>query len=98
MPRFSDRTLDIDIVFYDYRADARARATWRFRGRNCSHAFVLKPLADLAPDFRVPGDGRTLAELWRAHPEFAQPARDGALARRRLGCLESPLHPRAVVL
>ena len=34
---------------------------------------MLKPLADLAPEFRVPGDGRTLAELWRAHPEFANP-------------------------
>ena len=37
------------------------------------HAFVLKPLADLAPDYRVPGDGRRLAELWEAHPDFALP-------------------------
>ena len=37
------------------------------------HAFVLKPLADIAPGYRVPGDGRTLAELWAAHPEAASP-------------------------
>ena len=72
VPRFSDRPLDIDIVFYD---------SMQLRGANhleiprpeLRHAFVLKPLFDLAPDYRVPGDGRTLAELWRAHPEFAQP-------------------------
>jgi len=31
------------------------------------HAFVLKPLADIAPDFVDPVSGLTLAALWRAH-------------------------------
>jgi 2-amino-4-hydroxy-6-hydroxymethyldihydropteridine diphosphokinase len=71
----SDRPLDIDIVFYDPAAAARAGTTWRFRAR-AAHAFVLKPLFDLAPEYRVPGDGRTLAELWRAHPNSrARPRR-----------------------
>ena len=37
------------------------------------HAFVLKPLCDLAPTLRLPGDGRRLADLWAGHPDAAQP-------------------------
>ena len=37
------------------------------------HAFVLKPLADIAPDFIDPLSGRSLAGLWRAHPQYAEP-------------------------
>ena len=72
VPRFSDRPLDIDIVFYE-NLQARGAGNLEVPRPELRHAFVLKPLYDLAPDFRVPGDGRTLAELWRAHPEFASP-------------------------
>jgi 2-amino-4-hydroxy-6-hydroxymethyldihydropteridine diphosphokinase len=34
------------------------------------HAFVLRPLAEIAPAFVDPVRKVTLAELWRAHPEF----------------------------
>ena len=34
---------------------------------------MLKPLADIAPDFIDPVSGLTLAALWRAHPQFADP-------------------------
>jgi 2-amino-4-hydroxy-6-hydroxymethyldihydropteridine diphosphokinase len=37
------------------------------------HAFVLRPLADIAPDFVDPVRGETLADLWRAHPEHNAP-------------------------
>ena len=72
VPRFSDRPLDIDIVFYDF-VQMRGPENLEIPRPELRHAFVLKPLFDLAPDFRVPGDGRSLGELWRAHPEFAQP-------------------------
>ena len=71
-PRFSDRPLDIDIVFYDQLV-LRGPGHLELPRPELRHAFVLKPLVDLAPDFRVPGDGRRLAELWEAHPEFARP-------------------------
>ena len=71
-PRFSDRPLDIDIVFYDQLV-LRGPGHLELPRPELRHAFVLKPLVDLAPDFRVPGDGRRLAELWEAHPEHGCP-------------------------
>ena len=71
-PRLSDRTLDVDVVFY---GDAVVRDGERVRvpRQELKYAFVLKPLADIAPDFVDPLGGRTLAELWRAHPQHAEP-------------------------
>lgn len=66
-PRFSDRTLDIDIVLFDERVLAGA-GHLRLPRPDLEHAFVLRPLAEIAPDAVVPGVGRTLAALWRAHP------------------------------
>jgi 2-amino-4-hydroxy-6-hydroxymethyldihydropteridine diphosphokinase len=72
VPRFSDRPLDIDIVFYDQRV-LRGPGNLEIPRPELRHAFVLKPLADLAPAFTVPGDGRTLAQLWNAHAERERP-------------------------
>ena len=33
------------------------------------HAFVLQPLAEIAPEFVDPRSGSSLDALWRAHPE-----------------------------
>src|SRR5690606_9820945 len=33
------------------------------------HAFVLKPLAQIAPGAVHPLERRTIAELWQAHPD-----------------------------
>ena len=38
------------------------------------HAFVLQPLADIAPDARIAGTGLTVIEAWRAHGDFGMPA------------------------
>ena len=65
-PRFGDRTLDIDIVLFDDLM-LHGSGNLQLPRSELRHAFVLKPLADIAPDLRVPGDGRRLAELWACH-------------------------------
>lgn len=72
-PRFGDRTLDIDLVLY---GDLQLQGPGHLRipRPELKHAFVLRPLTDIAPDAVVPGTGRTLAALWRAHPEHDAPA------------------------
>jgi 2-amino-4-hydroxy-6-hydroxymethyldihydropteridine diphosphokinase len=71
-PRFSSRPLDIDIVFYDELVFA-GPGNLQVPRPELRHAFVLKPLADIAPDFRDPTSGLTLAELWSRHPEHGRP-------------------------
>ncbi|RDZ26069.1 2-amino-4-hydroxy-6-hydroxymethyldihydropteridine diphosphokinase [Lysobacter silvisoli] len=72
-PRYGDRTLDIDIVLFDERV-LEGQGNLRIPRPELKHAFVLRPLADIAPEAVVPGDGRSLAQLWRAHPEHGEPA------------------------
>lgn len=68
-PRFSDRTLDIDVVFYgDLIVEGPGHL--RIPRPELKHAFVLKPLADIAPDFVDPVSGLTLAALWKAHKQY----------------------------
>ena len=69
-PRFGDRPLDIDIVFYDDLVfDGPGHL--QIPRPELAHAFVLKPLADIAPDFIDPLSGRSLQDLWLAHPQHA---------------------------
>lgn len=77
-PRFSSRPIDVDIVFYD-QLILKGPRNLELPRPELRHAFVLKPLADIAPGYRVPGDGRTLAELWAAHPDAASPPATDAL-------------------
>ena len=53
LPRFSSRPLDIDIVFYDALV-FNGPGNLQIPRPELRHAFVLKPLADIAPDFRDP--------------------------------------------
>ncbi len=66
-PRHGDRTLDIDIVLFDDRI-VEGSGNLRIPRPELAHAFVLKPLADIAPGVIVPGTGRTVAQWWAAHP------------------------------
>lgn len=66
--RYADRTLDIDIVLFDDRI-VQGEGNLCIPRNELKHAFVLRPLADIAPAVRVPGAHRTLAELWAAHPD-----------------------------
>jgi 2-amino-4-hydroxy-6-hydroxymethyldihydropteridine diphosphokinase len=67
-PKFSDRTLDIDILLYDdlYLVSPALSLP---RGEILSAAHVLKPLADLAPDLLHPVCRQTISEIWNAFPK-----------------------------
>jgi 2-amino-4-hydroxy-6-hydroxymethyldihydropteridine diphosphokinase len=69
-PRFGDRPLDIDIVFYDDLV-LDGPDHLQIPRPELAHAFVLKPLADIAPEFIDPLSGRSLHSLWAAHPQHA---------------------------
>ena len=64
-PKFSDRTLDIDILLYD-DLWLLSPALEIPRDEILTAAHVLRPLADLAPDLQHPALHRSLADLWRA--------------------------------
>lgn len=70
-PRFNDRTLDIDIVFYDDLVLV-GPGNLKVPRDELRHAFVLKPLADIAPSYCDPVSGNTIAALWEAHPEHGR--------------------------
>lgn len=67
-PRFGDRTLDIDLVLYDDRI-VDGPGNLRIPRDELRHAFVLRPLADVAPGMIEPRSGETLAALWTRAPE-----------------------------
>ncbi len=71
-PRFGDRPLDIDIVFYDELV-LEGPGNLQLPRDDLRHAFVLKPLVDIAPDFVDPRTGLTLAALWGRSPERGVP-------------------------
>ncbi|OOG65408.1 2-amino-4-hydroxy-6-hydroxymethyldihydropteridine diphosphokinase [Rhodanobacter sp. B04] len=72
VPRYSDRTLDIDIVFYDALV-LDGPGHLQIPRKELQHAFVLRPIADIAPTFRHPLGGLSMAELWAAFPAGHEP-------------------------
>lgn len=71
VPRFSDRTLDVDIVMYG-NAVLSGRGNLQLPRDELRHAFVLLPLAQIAPEVQVPGRGQSLGQLWSGHPDHAR--------------------------
>ena len=61
------RTLDIDIIAIDNLILDSPSLTLP-HPRACIRRFVLQPLADLRPDYRLPGEPRTVADLLDALP------------------------------
>lgn len=67
VPRYADRTLDVDIVFYDdLIIDGPGHL--QIPRDELQFAFVLRPIADIAPGFIHPITGQTMAALWAAFP------------------------------
>lgn len=72
VPRYSDRTLDVDIVFYDDLV-TEGPGHLKLPRDELKHAFVLRPIADIAPQLHHPVSGRSMAELWAAFPAASEP-------------------------
>lgn len=62
-PRFSSRTLDVDIVYFNDLI-MQGPGNLRLPRPELKHAFVLKPLSDIAVDFVDPLQGKRLGDLW----------------------------------
>lgn len=69
-PKFSGRTLDIDILTFGSLCGTHSGVELP-RDEILRHAFVLQPLAELLPNSCHPESGQTYAELWAGfdHPE-----------------------------
>ena len=62
--RYSSRPLDIDLLLYGEAVDPSPPL--RLPRRDIlDYGFVLRPLADIAPDLVHPVTGRTIGEHWR---------------------------------
>ena len=61
--KFSSRTLDIDLILWGDTKINEGRLQIP-RPEITRYAFVLEPLAEIAPDLRHPECGKTFGELW----------------------------------
>lgn len=78
-PRWAPRSMDLDVLLFgdavgDFPGAALPRPDLARR------AYMLRPLAELAPDLMHPTLGRTMAELWGAF--------DGGAHAMQAVCLE----------
>ncbi|AOY88962.1 2-amino-4-hydroxy-6-hydroxymethyldihydropteridine diphosphokinase [Marinobacter salinus] len=66
VPKFSARTLDLDILTYG-DAIGQIDGVELPRGEILKNAFVLRPLADIAPEVLHPVCGQSYGELWQEY-------------------------------
>ena len=65
VPKFSDRSLDIDILLYDYLV-LISPVLQIPRPEILKFAHVLKPLFDLEPDLVHPTESCSMADIWES--------------------------------
>ena len=65
-PKFSARTLDVDVLLYGDQVGELVGIRLP-RQEITENAFVLRPLAEIAPDLLHPELTQTLGELWQAY-------------------------------
>jgi len=70
-PRFSARTLDLDLLLYDDLV-VNENGLQIPRDEITKNAFVLWPLAELDPQRRHPLNGQSMAELWENYDKASQ--------------------------
>jgi 2-amino-4-hydroxy-6-hydroxymethyldihydropteridine diphosphokinase len=66
-PKWGPRTMDLDILMYDQLVSDQPGLLLP-RPDLLRRAFMLKPLADLAPELQHPTQLRTIGELWAQFP------------------------------
>jgi|TARA_Y100000310_G_scaffold198916_2_gene198896 2-amino-4-hydroxy-6-hydroxymethyldihydropteridine diphosphokinase len=69
--KFSDRTLDIDILLYDDRV-GDCDGIMLPRPEITQNAYVLWPLAEIAGDLGLPGSDCRIGDLWAAYDKTKQ--------------------------
>lgn len=70
-PRFSSRTIDLDLLLYDDEIFAEGKLRIP-RDEILHNAFVLLPLSELAPGRKHPQLGKTYLELWQSFDKDSQ--------------------------
>ncbi|HKU13873.1 MAG TPA: 2-amino-4-hydroxy-6-hydroxymethyldihydropteridine diphosphokinase [Steroidobacteraceae bacterium] len=69
-PKWAPRAMDLDMLVYDQLVSDEPGLVLP-RPDLLRRAYMLKPLADLAPGLRHPTQQRTIAELWADFPDRA---------------------------
>lgn len=69
---FASRTLDLDLLLYGDRIQNAPGITLP-RDDITKYAFVLGPMAELAPHLQLPGSGKTIRQLWAEFDRNDQP-------------------------
>lgn len=79
LPRMGPRTLDLDLLLY---GDAQIRLPGLELPRHeiLQRSYILKPMADLRPQFLYPGTVTSFAELWHRFDRSGHPLHKVAIA------------------